>query len=50
MNLNNANLMVDFFTRIISVVGSALMSEPYVYFTAVFLGICIVGIIKKIIY
>lgn len=42
-----ADQMVDFFTAMMSHTATWLMTEPIVYFTAIFLGVAIVGLIKK---
>jgi len=49
LQLDYASSMLSFFTDLLSSVAQLLMSPPYVYFTACFLGIAVVGIIRKII-
>lgn len=48
MNTENADKMINFFTRLLSVVSQWLMTEPIVYFTAIMLGVGVIGLIYKL--
>lgn len=40
--------MLDFFNSCLASVGSFLMQEPYSYFTAIFVGILVIGIVARL--
>ncbi len=48
MNTENADKMIDFFTRLLNAVADWLMREPIVYFTAILLGCGVIGLIYKL--
>lgn len=48
MNTENADKMITFFTRLMSAIAQWCMTEPIVYFTAIFLGIGVLGLVYKI--
>lgn len=43
-----ANDMINFFTTMMSHVATWLNTEPIKYFTAIFLGAAIIGLVAKI--
>lgn len=43
-----ANDMMQFFTGLMDHTATWLMSEPIKYFTAIFLGACVIGLVNKI--
>lgn len=40
--------MLDFFSQFLGIIASFLMREPVIYFTSIFLGLCVLAIIRKL--
>lgn len=41
-------VMINFFVEFLGMLCDFLMSEPIIYFTAIFLGACVLGLVSKI--
>lgn len=42
------NDMLSFFQQFLVMLADFLMTEPVKYFTGIFIGICVIGIVKKL--
>lgn len=42
------NDMLTFFQSFLGIVADFLMAEPIKYFTGIFIGICVIAIIKRL--
>lgn len=40
--------MLSFFSGFLSILGNFLASEPVIYFTAIFIGVCVIALVKRL--
>lgn len=46
--MSSADKMIEFFTELLGKVAEWLMTEPIIYFTGIFLGCSVIGLIYKL--
>lgn len=42
------NEMLSFFTQFLGIVADFLMAEPVKYFTGIFIGCCVIGLVTRL--
>lgn len=42
------NDMLDFFTQFLGIIADFLMAEPVKYFTGIFIGLCVIALVKRL--